>query len=184
MGRDRVRACARKQSRAAETRKVARGTEGAGAGGCELVVIALPRTRRGRIRCARYPAAFSPPHQPATDLFVERQEEPMHLEAHFTRTRLPLPCPRRVLAQIAEIKARPTLSPARCFSISRLGSSSSTKIFKCISAYGAQLIDIAEELPLIGANRLAEHFCCCRSPSRNGKEGLVDCRKQSAMTRA
>ncbi len=125
-----------------------------GAGGGEFVLIALHALAVDQVRDIQQHLAVV--HQPATDFFIERLEEPMHLEADGARTRLPLARPRCVLAQIGEI------GPANAFAGQvLLNLAAAAVVDKDLQVHlrlTAELIDIAEELALIGADGLAQDF--------------------------
>ena len=62
-----------------------------GAGSGELVLVALHVFALDQMGDIQHHLAAL--RQPAADFFVQRQEEPVHLEAHRTRPRLALTLP-------------------------------------------------------------------------------------------
>jgi len=100
-----------------------------GAGSCELALIAfdiLPVDQMSDIQ--HHLAAFG---QPAAYLFIQRQEEPAHLEADRAGSGLALTV-RAALSRRLVRYCRPAPSNGACRSSSRL-QQPSTMIFRCIS---------------------------------------------------
>ncbi len=94
--------------------------------------------------------------EPAAHFFIERKEEPVHLEAHRSRPRLTLPSPRGVLPQIAQIFAANPFGGEMLLDFAR--AAVVDEDLEVHLGLAAQLVDVAEELTLVGANGLAEHF--------------------------
>ena len=92
----------------------------------------------------------------------------MHLKTHGASPRLPLTRPRRVLSQTGEITPpRTVVSDLLCDCASAAVIDEHLQVHLGLSA---KLIDIPEELPLIGANGFAEGFVVVKDgPETEGK---------------
>ena len=123
-----------------------------GAGGREFVLVALDKFAVDQVGdIQHHPAAIC---EAAAYLFVERHEQAMHLETDGACTRLALPCPGRVLAQVGQILAANTFGGDLLLEL--LAAAVVNKDFEVHLGLAAELIDVAEELALVGADGLAQ----------------------------
>ena len=124
------------------------------AGARELVLVplhALAIDKVGHVQ--HHLPAFS---EPAADFLVERSEEPVHLEAHCTCPCLALPLPHGVFTKTGEVLAAYSLGGKMLADFLR-----ATVVDEDLQmhlGFAAELIDVGEELTLIGADGFAEGF--------------------------
>jgi hypothetical protein len=116
-----------------------------------------------------HPAAIC---EAAAYLFVERHEQAVHLETDGACTRLALPRPGRVLAQVGQILAANTFGGDLLLEL--LAAAVVNKDFEVHLGLAAELIDVAEELALVGADGLAQDVIVVEDGSEaEGKDGGV-----------
>ena len=136
--------------------------------GSELVLIALHALAVDQMRDVQQ--HFAVFEKSAADLFVERLEEPVHLKADGSSTRLPFPSARSVLPQVAEISAACRLAGQMPFDLA-----SAAIIHEDLQVhlrFAAEFVNIAEELPLVGADGFAKAFVVVKDGSEaEGKDG-------------
>jgi len=99
---------------------------------------------------------FSVVDEPAAYLFIERQEQPVHLETDGASPRLALPSPRGIFPQIAQIFAANTFGGEILLDFAR--TAVVDEDLEVHLGLAPQLVDIAEKLALVGADGFAQHF--------------------------
>lgn len=92
--------------------------------------------------------------QSATDFFIQRLEEPMHLEADGACSRLPFTRARGVLSQVGQIRPARSLSGQVPFDLAP--AAIVDKDLQVHLRFAAELVDVPEELSLIGADGFAK----------------------------
>ena len=108
--------------------------------------------------------------QAAAHFFVQRHEQPVHLEAHSAGAGLALPCPRGVLAQIGQVLAANGLRGRVLFQF--FAAAVVDKDLQVHLGLAAQLVNVPKELPLVGADGLAQNFVVVKDRSKpEGKHG-------------
>lgn len=131
---------------------VALAHQGAGAG--EFVLVALYALAVDQVRNVQQHLAVV--HQSAAHLFVERLEEPMHLETDGACSRLPFACARGVLSQMGQIRAARSLRGQMPFDLPP--AAIVDKDLQVHLRFTAEFVNVSEELPLIGADGFAKGF--------------------------
>jgi hypothetical protein len=92
----------------------------------------------------------------AADLFIERHEEPMHLEADSAGTGLALAGAGGCFAEVAEVFAANGIGLNMAFE--ELGAAVVDEDLEVHLGLAAEFIDVALKLALVGADGLAEGF--------------------------
>jgi len=139
-----------------------------GAGGGELVLVALHALAIDQVGNIQdhLPALG----EPAADFLIQRIEEPVHLETDGPRACLALSLPHRILSQAGQVLAAHSLGRHVLGEFVR-----TAVVHKNLEVHlglAAQLIDVHQELALVGANRLAEAFIIGEDGSETeGKNG-------------
>jgi hypothetical protein len=125
-----------------------------GTGGSEFVLVALDVLAIDEVRDVE--DNFACFGQSAADLFVKRQEEPMHLEADGAGTSLPLAGARGTFTQVSQIfPANPLGVYAVLDILDAAIVDTDLQVHLC---FAAEFVDVGEKLALIGANGAAEGF--------------------------
>jgi len=123
-----------------------------GAGGGELVLVALNKLAVDEVSDIQHHfAAFG---KPAADFFVEGHEEAVHLETDGTRAGLTLARPCSALTEVGQIL--PANSFGRCLALDFAAATVVDHDLEVHFSLAAELVDVAEELALVGADGLAE----------------------------
>lgn len=125
-----------------------------GACGCEFVLIALDALAVDEVCDIQDHLAVV--HQPATYLFVERQKQSMHLETDGAGASLALAGAGSVFAQVAEIFAADTVGAEMAVNLA--AGAVIHEDLEVHFGFAAQLFNVAEELPLVGADGFAQAF--------------------------
>jgi len=118
------------------------------AGGSELVVVALHALALDKMGDVQHHSAVI--HQPATDFFIQRDEEPVHLEAYSARPRLAFACARGILAQTGEIFASNAVGEQMVIDFA--ARAIVHKNLQVHLSLAAQLFDVGEKLALVRAD--------------------------------
>jgi hypothetical protein len=96
----------------------------------------------------------------------------MHLEGHRARTGLAFACASGIFAEVAQVLAADALGGSMFFEL--LGAAIVDEDFEVHLGLSTELVDVAEELALVGANGLAEDFIIVEDgPKSEGKDGGV-----------
>ena len=125
-----------------------------GAGGDKFILVALYALAIDQMSDIQH--HFSVVDQPTAHFFVEREEEPVHLEADCTSPRLAFTRPRSILAQVAQIRAAYSLGSQMILDLP--AAAVVDKDLEVHLGLAAELVDVAEKLPLVGADRLTQHL--------------------------
>jgi hypothetical protein len=139
-----------------------------GAGGCELVLITLHILAIDEMRdIENYFARFG---EAAAHFLVQRDEEPVHLEADGASPCLTFALAGSSLAKIGEVFAAHLVR-------GKVGvlASTATVVYEDLEVHlglAAEFIDIAEELPLVGPDGSAKGFVVVENSAESeGKNG-------------
>jgi hypothetical protein len=123
-----------------------------GAGGGELVLVALHIFAVDQVGdIEHHLAAFG---EAAAYLFIQRHEQAVHLEADGAGAGLALAGAGGVLAQVAQVLAAYAFGGQMLFE--RVGAAVVDEDLQVHLRFAAQLVDVALELALVGADGLAQ----------------------------
>lgn len=137
-------------------------------GGGKLVLIALDALAVNEMRDVEDHLAVL--REAACDLFIERTEETAHLEADGSATGLAFALPRSVLAQVREIFATYALSWK--IADERASTAVIDENLDVHLGLAAHLLDVGQELALIGADGFAKEFVGIEDSAKpEGKDG-------------
>ncbi len=137
-----------------------------GGGGRELVLVALHAFAINKV--GDIEQHFAVIEQTAAHFFIERHEEPVHLEADGTGACLALTLARRGLPQVGEVFPANLLSSGVIAKL--LGATVVDKDFQVHLGFTAEFLNVGEELALVGPDGFAEAFIVTEdSPEAEGQ---------------